>query len=109
MPTSKTSALPQRLEAERLPCLATRAPAAAATSIAPVDMLTDPMPSPPVPTMSRHACALRTGVDIFRMALAKPTTSSGVSPCQDARHHHQRTARPLPTLRLLVGTLKSAS
>ncbi len=53
--TSTTSALPQRLETLRLPCLATRAPAAAAMTVAPVEMLTDPMPSPPVPTMSSTA------------------------------------------------------
>eukprot|EP00955_Chlamydomonas_euryale_P070003 360641-Chlamydomonas_euryale.AAC.4 len=50
--TSSTSALPHRLDTERLPCLATFAPAAAATMLAPVEMLTLPMPSPPVPTMS---------------------------------------------------------
>ena len=50
--TSSTSALPHRLDTDRLPCLATLAPAAAATMEAPVEMLTEPMPSPPVPTMS---------------------------------------------------------
>jgi hypothetical protein len=40
---------------ERLPCLATFAPAAAEMTVAPVEMLTDPMPSPPVPTMSSTA------------------------------------------------------
>ena len=34
--TSTTSALPQRLDTLRLPCLATRAPAAAAMTVAPV-------------------------------------------------------------------------
>ena len=38
-----------------MPCLATWAPAAAASTQAPVEMLTDPMPSPPVPTMSNTA------------------------------------------------------
>mmetsp|Transcript_31617 Transcript_31617/g.81031 ORF Transcript_31617/g.81031 Transcript_31617/m.81031 type:complete len:243 (+) Transcript_31617:292-1020(+) len=49
---SRTSAEPQRLETERLPCLATLAPAAAAMTEEPVEMLTEPMSSPPVPTMS---------------------------------------------------------
>lgn len=61
-PTSRTSALPQRLDTERLPCLATLAPAAAAMTVAPVEMLTDPMPSPPVPTMSSTASVLVGGV-----------------------------------------------
>ena len=54
-PTSSTSAAPQLLETARLPCLATWAPAAAAITHAPVEMFTEPMPSPPVPTMSRTA------------------------------------------------------
>jgi len=58
--TSKTSAEPQRLDTERLPCLAMRPPAAAATTQAPVLMLTLPMLSPPVPTMSSTAAASRT-------------------------------------------------
>ena len=49
---SSTSALPQRLEIERLPCLATRTPAAAATSAAAVETLNVPRPSPPVPQVS---------------------------------------------------------
>lgn len=53
--TSSTSAEPQREETERLPCLATRPPAAAATTQEPVLMLTLPMLSPPVPTMSSTA------------------------------------------------------
>lgn len=50
--TSSTSALPQRLDTERLPCLATLPPAAATSTDAPVEIFTLPMPSPPVPTMS---------------------------------------------------------
>ena len=39
---STTSPLPHMLDTERLPCLATRAPAAAAMTHAPVEMLTVP-------------------------------------------------------------------
>ena len=53
--TSSTSAAPQELDTARLPCLATWAPAAAASTQAPVEMFTDPIPSPPVPTMSNTA------------------------------------------------------
>ena len=46
---SSTSALPDFDDTERLPCLATRAPAAAATNIAAVEMLNVCAASPPVP------------------------------------------------------------
>ena len=49
---SSTSALPEDDETLRPPCLATRAPAAAATNIEAVEMLNVLAPSPPVPTMS---------------------------------------------------------
>ena len=49
---SSTSALPEPDDTPRLPCLATRAPAAADTNIAAVEMLKVLHPSPPVPTMS---------------------------------------------------------
>ena len=49
---SSTSALPDFDDTERLPCLATRAPAAAATNIDAVEMLNVCDASPPVPTMS---------------------------------------------------------
>jgi hypothetical protein len=49
---SSTSALPDFDDTERLPCLATRAPAAAATNIDAVEMLNVCEASPPVPTMS---------------------------------------------------------
>eukprot|EP00964_Phaeocystis_antarctica_P064783 scaffold39015_cov72-Phaeocystis_antarctica.AAC.1 len=41
-------------DAERLPCLATLAPHAAATTDAAAEKLTVWWPSPPVPTMSTH-------------------------------------------------------
>ena len=46
------SALPQRLEMDRLPCLATRTPAPAITNAATVEMLKVQAPSPPVPQVS---------------------------------------------------------
>ena len=50
--TSSTSAEPQRELAARFPCFATRAPAAAATIAAAVEILNVPLPSPPVPQVS---------------------------------------------------------
>ena len=49
---SSTSAEPERDDCARLPCLATRTPAAATTSAAMVDTLMVPRPSPPVPQVS---------------------------------------------------------
>ena len=49
---SSTSALPDFDDTERPPCLATRAPAPAATNIDAVEMLNVCCASPPVPTMS---------------------------------------------------------
>ena len=49
---SSTSALPDFDDTDRLPCFATRAPAAAATNIEAVEMLNVCAASPPVPTMS---------------------------------------------------------
>src|SRR5438477_475281 len=49
---ARTSALPLRLDAARLPCLTTGTPAAAITRAAVVLMLNVPAPSPPVPHVS---------------------------------------------------------
>ena len=49
---STTSALPQRLETERLPCLATATPHAATTTAAALDRFSVCAPSPPVPQVS---------------------------------------------------------
>ena len=49
---SRTSALPDPDDTLRPPCLATRAPAAAATNIAAVEILNVCAPSPPVPQRS---------------------------------------------------------
>ena len=51
---SSTSAEPQREVTERLPCLATGRPAAAATKATAVERLIVPEPSPPVPQLSAN-------------------------------------------------------
>ena len=64
----------------RLPCFATGIPAAATTSAAVVEMLNVPEPSPPVPTTSIAPSGASTCVTRSRIALAKPASSSTVSP-----------------------------
>ena len=56
---SSTSAEPELDDTARLPCFATPAPAAAATSAAAVEMLSVCALSPPVPAVSTRSCALR--------------------------------------------------
>ena len=76
-----TSALPQWLETERLPCLATATPAPATTNAAVVEMLKVPARSPPVPQVSMRGWRVgRTGVTWRRMARANPMISAMVSP-----------------------------
>src|SRR5438132_959796 len=58
---SSTSALPDFDDTERLPCLATRAPAPAATNIAAVEMLNVCEASPPVPTTHELASVALSG------------------------------------------------
>src|SRR3954470_19073832 len=77
---SRTSALPHALEAARLPCFATRAPAAAATIDESVEMLMLFERSPPVPTMSIAPSATATRTACARIADANPAISVGVSP-----------------------------
>ncbi len=88
--TSSTSALPHRLDTERLPCLATLAPAAAATMLAPVLMLTEPMPSPPVPTMSTTA---RAAAAVWLARRQDGCDSGGARPLWLAVCSHTRTWR----------------
>src|SRR3954453_10172497 len=77
---SSTSAEPHLLVAERLPCLATRQPAPAATNAAVVETLKVGGP-PPVPAVStRSAPSTSTGVASSRMVRASPVISSTVSP-----------------------------
>jgi len=79
---SSTSAEPERDDSERLPCLATRTPAAAVTMAAMVDTLIEPDWSPPVPQVSTawSGSGQRIGVARSRMVRAAPAISSGVSP-----------------------------
>ena len=67
-------------DTERLPCFATLAPQAAATTDAAVEKLTVWWPSPPVPTMSTHGTPGLTGIMWLRIALTIPATSCPVSP-----------------------------
>ncbi len=78
---SSTSALPDFDDTDRPPCLATRAPAAAATNIVAVEMLNVCDASPPVPTMSTRCLrsATSTLVDISRITCAAAATSPTVS------------------------------
>ena len=77
---SSTSAEPDRPVAERLPCLATAQPAPAAISAAVVETLKVGRP-PPVPAVSiRSSRPVLTGVASRRMVVARPTSSSTVSP-----------------------------
>ncbi len=77
---SRTSALPDRPVAERLPCLASAQPAPAAMKAAVVETLNVGRP-PPVPAVSsRSARAVTTGVASSRIVRASPATSSTVSP-----------------------------
>ncbi len=78
---SSTSALPDFDDTLRLPCLATRAPAAAATNIDAVEILKVCAPSPPVPTMSIRCVlsATGTGKANSRITVAAPAISPTVS------------------------------
>ena len=86
---SSTSAAPQAEVAARLPCLATRAPAAAATIAPMVEMLTVCAASPPVPTRSTSGPGTLIGVARSSIVSASPLTSATVSP-----FHPQRHAKP---------------
>src|SRR5690606_19357579 len=78
---SSTSAAPELEETLRPPCLATRAPAAAATNIEQVEMLKVREPSPPVPTMSTRwvRSATSTLRENSRITSAAPAISPTVS------------------------------
>ena len=78
---ASTSALPHFEETARLPCLATRAPPAAATNAEAVEMLNVCDASPPVPQVSiKRSCETSTRAARERSACAAPAISSGVSP-----------------------------
>ena len=70
---SKRSALPHRLDTERLPCFATLTPQAATTSAATVDTLNVCARSPPVPHVSKTSEYSRDSlVARARMVRARP-------------------------------------
>ncbi len=78
---SSTSALPLALDTDRLPCLATRPPAAATTKAAAVDTLNRPAPSPPVPQVSTsRSGATSTFSANSRITCAAAAISVTVSP-----------------------------
>ncbi len=77
---SRTSALPHWLEAPLLPCLAIFMPPPAATKAAAVEILKVFSPSPPVPTISSTGPGALTGTALALMTLARPVSSSAVSP-----------------------------
>src|SRR5262245_35865793 len=77
----KTSALPDWLDTERLPCLATRTPAPATTKAQVVEILKVPFWSPPVPQVSRTVLDWTLTRRAFsRITHAAPVISSTVSP-----------------------------
>ena len=78
---SSTSALPERLDMDRLPCLATGMPAAAATRAVAVEMLNVLSP-PPVPQVSISSPSTlgRSGMQFSRMALAMAAISRSDAP-----------------------------
>src|SRR3954464_3306463 len=77
---SSRSAEPHADDAARLPCLTTRAPAAATTTAAIVEMLTVCARSPPLPQVSTTGPATCNGGACSSIASARPSTSSSVSP-----------------------------
>ncbi len=77
---SSRSAAPHLLDAARLPCLTTGAPAPAMTMAAIVEMLTVLARSPPVPTMSTARSGTCTRTACASMLSARPVTSDAVSP-----------------------------
>src|SRR2546422_3162655 len=78
---SSTSALPDFDDTERLPCLATRAPAPAATNMAAVEILNVCEASPPVPTTSSRLSGSGTSTRVAnsRMTCAAAAISPTVS------------------------------
>ena len=73
---ASTSAAPERDDSARLPCLATGTPAPATMKAAQVETLTDPEPSPPVPTISTASAGAFTGTPSFKQATDTPGMQS---------------------------------
>ena len=96
--TSSTSAEPALLR-ERLPCLATIAPAPAATMATAVDVLSDVQPMPPVPHVSMAPSGASTLRAWARITRAPATMSSEVSP---------RVRRPIRNAAMRAGSASPA-
>ena len=95
---SSTSALPEVLDTLRPPCLATRAPAAAATNVDAVEMLKLCEPSPPVPTMSTR---WRLSGTSTRSANSRITcAAAAISPMVSFL-----TRRPMATAAIMTGDI----
>ena len=77
---SSTSAAPDLDETARLPCLATGTPPPAKTNAVAVDMLKEPLASPPVPTISTAPAGASTATIKLFIAETAPAISSAVSP-----------------------------
>src|SRR5947209_11656488 len=75
-----TSAAPERDDSARLPCFATGTPQPATMNDAQVETLTEPDPSPPVPTTSTASGGALTRSILARIADTAPVISSTVSP-----------------------------
>ncbi len=78
---SSKSALPHLLDTDRLPCLKTGMPAAAATMATVVEMLNVLAPSPPVPQVSMaYRSSMLTAIALSRITRAPPDISALLSP-----------------------------
>src|SRR5262245_38274664 len=77
---ASTSAAPERDDSARLPCFATGTPLPATMKAAQVETLTEPEPSPPVPTTSMASAGGATRSILPRIAATAPVISSTVSP-----------------------------
>ena len=100
---SNTSADPQRLDTDRLPCLATFTPHAATTIAAADEMLNVPDRSPPVPHVSNTSPAGALNFTACsRIVRAKPTISDGRSPfitsADEQRGERRRRGAPFHDL-----------
>ena len=106
---SRTSADPHSEDAARLPCLATRAPHAAATIAESVEMLKVASPSPPVPQVSNSAPSTSIGVAIARAVRANPVLSSAVSPFMRRATRKPAICAGVASPRMMISNAPAAS
>ncbi len=112
--STRTSALPELPDAERLPCLATGTPQAATTIAVAVDTLTVAAPSPPVPQVSRSPAggvSRPQGAIRARTASTAPASSSAVSPlsCKAVRNAAIAASDASPSMITLTAAAVSAA